>query len=80
MGKYTKFNYDLSNNIYIGTVLIRIMALTNQTDQDLLLYFSENMSSTLTQNGYVRSLIETAFVTVLDIKKIEIEYSLGRSI
>ena len=75
MGKYTKFNYDLSNNIYIGTVLIRIMALTNQTDQDLLLYFSENMSSTLTQNGYVRSLIETAFVTVLDIKKIENEYS-----
>lgn len=79
MAKYTKDNYDLSNKIYMGTGLIQMMALTNQTDQMLYNYFSQNNDNVISfesknQTGFVRTVIEKAFTAIFDIKKMENEY------
>ena len=75
MSQYTKYNYDLSNKIYIGTGLIQIMSFTNQTDEMLYEYFTQDESDKSSENKqYVRDITESAFTLILDIFKMENNY------
>lgn len=75
MSQYTKYNYDLSNKIYIGTGLIQIMSFTNQTDEMLYEYFTQDESDKSSDNKqYVRDITESAFTLILDIFKMENNY------
>lgn len=76
MSKYTKYNYDLSNNIYIGTGLIQIMSFTNQTDEMLYEYFTQDETDKTSVNKkYVRDITESAFTVILEINKMENNYN-----
>lgn len=63
----------------MGTGLIKMMALTNQTDEMLYQYFDENnynLTSIISPNktGLVRNVVEKAFIAIFEIKKMENEH------
>ena len=70
MNKYTKGNYECSNQIYLNLGLIQIMSFTNQTDEMYYKFFYPNKG----EGNYLRDNIQKTLTQITDIYSMEKQY------
>ena len=85
MNKYIKYQYGVSNNIYLNLALLQVMSLTNQTDVQMIEYLNKTDSSYgmlnhSLNNGYVRKNLQKTLEDLSYINKLEQTHSIFYSL